>query len=212
MNRISYTLVSEGSSDRALIPHLTWLLEQNGIEIPIDYKWADFSFVKNKPKGLIEKIKVGFDLYPSDILFVHRDSDRESIKNRKSEIENAVVEVFKDKHPIYICVIPVRMQEAWLLFDVNAIRRASANPRGRVKLDLPKLKNVEKIADPKSLLNELIQKASELHGRHLRRLNLSHSVSQVSQNITDFSPLRELNAFQILESDIQQVVNLIKTV
>ncbi len=211
MDRISFTLVSEGSSDRALIPHLTWLLEQNGMDVPIDSEWADLRFLKDRPQGLIEKIKISFELYPCDLLFIHRDSDREPIINRKSEIEEAIAEAFNEKPPIYVCVIPVKMQEAWLLFDENAIRRAAANPNGSVRLNLPKLKSIERIADPKNLLNNLIRIASELRGRHLKRLNLSHSVSQVSQNTNDFSPLRNLNAFQILENDIRQVVNNLKS-
>lgn len=211
MDRISFTLVSEGPSDRALIPHLTWLLEQNGIDVPIDSEWADLRFLKEKPQGIVEKIKISFELYPCDLLFVHRDSDKEPVGNRKDEIEDAVTKAFGQKAPTFICVIPVKMQEAWLLFDENAIRRASGNPNGNVKLNLPKLKSIERIKDPKNLLRNLIERASELYGRHLKRLNLSHSISQVSQNINDFSPLRNLSAFQILEDDIRQVVNLIKT-
>jgi len=212
MDKISYTLVSEGPSDRALMPHLTWLLRQNGISIPIESEWADLSRVPKKPKRLVEKIKVSYELYPCDLLFVHRDSDGQPIINRRNEIEQAVIEAFNKKNPFYVCVIPVREQEAWLLFDENAIRRASGNPYGKVRLDLPKLNSIERIADPKILLNNLIKEASELPGRHLRRLNLSHSVSQISQNINDFTPLRKLKAFQSLENNIQEVVNLMKTV
>lgn len=209
MDRLSFTLVSEGSSDRALIPHLTWLLEQNGIQTPIDSEWADLRFLPEKPQGLIEKIKVSFELYPCQILFIHRDSDRESVDSRKNEIENAVAEAFGENPPVFICVVPVRMQEAWLLFDESAIRRAAGNPRGNIRLNLPGLSSIERIANPKNLLHGLLKNASELHGRHLRRLNFSHSASQVSQNIDDFSPLRRLSAFQLLENDIQQVVNQI---
>lgn len=188
MDRLSFTLVSEGSSDRALIPHLTWLLEQNGIQIPIDSEWADLRFLPEKPQGLIEKIKVSCELYPCQILFVHRDADREPVVNRKNEIENAVAEAFGENSPIFICVVPVRMQEAWLLFDASAIRRAAGNPRGNIRLNLPGIKSIEKIANPKALLHSLLKNASELQGRHLSRLNLSHSASQVSQNIIDFLP------------------------
>lgn len=209
MNNISFTLISEGSSDKALIPHLTWLLEQNGVEFPIYSEWADLSFVREKPNGLAEKIRVSFELYPCDVLFIHRDTDRDSITNRKSEIIAAISEAF-DELPLYVCVIPVRMLEAWLLFDKNAIRRAVGNPNGTVDLNLPKLNQIERIADPKSLLNEMLKEASELSGRHLKRLNISHSVSQISQYIEDFSSLRNLEAFVALENDIIEFINKIE--
>jgi hypothetical protein len=207
MDRISFTLVSEGTSDKALIPHLKWLLEQNGVSIPIDSEWADWRFLPNPPKGLSNKIKTGIELYPCDILFVHRDSDREPFENRKAEINQAIMNAFGEDKPPFVCVIPVKMLEAWLLFDESAIRRASGNPFGKVNLDLPKIKHIEGIGRPKELLEELIIKASELQGRHLRKLNLSHCKAQISQNIEDFSLLRGLSAFQELENDIMNVVN-----
>lgn len=206
MDRISFTLVSEGTSDKALIPHITWLLEQNGISIPIDSEWADWRHLPEVPKKLHEKIKTSFELYPCDILFVHRDSDREPPQHRRNEIDNAIESAFNEIKPQYVCVIPIKMQEAWLLFDEKAIRRASANPYGKVKLNLPKLRSIERIANPKEILHDIIRQASELSGRHLRKLSLSHCASQISVNIEDFSPLRSLSAFQQLENDIKQVV------
>lgn len=35
MDKLRYTLVSDGSSDAALIPILHWLLKQNGVSCPI---------------------------------------------------------------------------------------------------------------------------------------------------------------------------------
>jgi len=36
MKSLNFTFVTEGSSDEALIPHLRWLLQQNGVETPIE--------------------------------------------------------------------------------------------------------------------------------------------------------------------------------
>lgn len=47
-------------------------------------------------------------------------------------------------------VIPGRMTEAWLRLDEAAIRRVAGNPNGRTKLGLPKLHEVESVADPKA--------------------------------------------------------------
>lgn len=98
------------------------------------------------------------------------------------------------------------MQEAWLLFDENAIRSASGNPNGKVKLNLPKPKDTEKIPDPKAMLFALIRRASELNARRLRRLSFSHCRRLVAEYIGDFSPLREMTAFAGLGTDLQQTV------
>ncbi len=208
MDKISFTLVSEGTSDKALIPHLIWLLEQNGVTIPIDSEWADWRFLPKPPKGLPEKIKKSLELYPCDILFIHRDSDNEPPENRRTEIDRAIETAFKTNKPLYVCVIPVKMLESWLLFDEKAIRRASGNPFGKTQLDLPKIKHIERLGRPKERLEEFIISASELQGRHLRKLksDLSHCKSQISQYIEDFSPLRKLDAFNELEDDIKKIV------
>ena len=140
MNLFRFTLLSDGSSDKALIPHLTWLLRQNGLVQLIDSEWADLSrVVRKKPKNLTEKIERSIELYPCDLLFIHRDAEKENPDNRREEIVNALSQLTANLKIPFICVIPVRMHEAWLLFDESAIRRASGNPNGRIEIRLPKL-------------------------------------------------------------------------
>jgi hypothetical protein len=96
------------------------------------------------------------------------------------------------------------MQEAWLLFDTRAIREAVGNPKGSARLHLPQLSHLEEIPDPKSRLYDLLRAASEFHGRRLKRFNPAKYVYHITECIRDFSPLRELSAFQRLESDIER--------
>lgn len=204
MNFFRFTLLSDGSSDKALIPHLIWLLKHNGLNQPIVSEWADLSRLREKPKNLTERIEMSIQLYPCDLIFIHRDAERENPDNRRLEVENALAQLRKSLEvPVAICVIPVRMQEAWLLFDKDAIRRASGNPFGSVKIDLPKLKKTENLPDPKQVLHGLLKIASENSGRKLKQFPVRHSAGQVSEYIEDFSPLRELPAFQKLESNIK---------
>ncbi|MFN2414533.1 MAG: hypothetical protein ABR603_05265, partial [Pyrinomonadaceae bacterium] len=160
--------------------------------------------------GLKEKIIRSIELYPCDLLFVHRDSDREPREARVAEIQGAVQEARRAiAIPPAVCVVPVRMQEAWLLFDEAAIRRAAGNPNGREEFRLPELRRVEALPDPKEELYNLIRTASGLTGRRLRRLkvrDLSSKASQVSAYIEDFAPLRILPAFRLLETNLRAVV------
>lgn len=62
-------------------------------------------------------------LFPSEILFIHRDAEREDPVKRIEEIESALDQVdvnMRFRHNIP--VIPVRMSEAWLLISERAIR------------------------------------------------------------------------------------------
>lgn len=206
MTSLRFTLLTDGPSDKTLIPHLTWLLEENGVSIPIYSEWAELRHLPLVPKGLSEKITKSLELYPCDLIFIHRDAEGEPSENRKTEIANALSEVCGVEVPVSVCVIPVRMLEAWLLSDEQAIRRASGNHCGKVKLELPKINRIENLPDPKETLRNILQTASELSGRRLRKLNLSNCASQISNYIEDFSVLRNLKAFQSLENDIKQIL------
>jgi hypothetical protein len=98
---------------------------------------------------LSERISKALDLYPCELLFIHRDAESQSYDSRHEEIQRAMSEAaILCERPAVICVIPVRMHEAWLLFDTNAIRNAASNPSGRQTLQLPKLTTCESIPDP----------------------------------------------------------------
>lgn len=203
MKTIRYTLLSDGSSDRMLMPMLDWLLYEHCPEYAVESDWADLGRIPRPPKTLPEKIRVTLELYPCDLLFIHRDAEKVPFEARHAEITSALDGL---ETPPAICVIPVRMQEAWLLFNEPAIRRAAGNPNGRNNLDLPDTRSVENIPDPKELLFSIIRESSGLHGARLKKLNLHKCAFLVSQSIDDFSPLRSVGAFQALENQLESVL------
>ncbi len=209
MNELRYTLVSDGSSDAALVPILTWLLRTLGVEIAIQPNWADLGRapLPSKP-SLADKVRWGIDLYPCDLLFVHRDAERDSRLKRVEEIDAAVTEAAKRAVgiPPAVCVIPVRMREAWLLFDENAIKCAAGNRAYNHSLDLPDVKDIESLSDPKTLLYERLKRASDLGTHRLRRFRYHQKARRVAEYIEDFSPLRALPAFAALEQDLAVVL------
>lgn len=174
MIELQYTLLSDGSTDRVLMPMLTWLLHEHLPNCAVQRDWADLRRLPKPPKTLHEKVQVTVQLYPCDLLFVHRDAETVSLQDRQSEVDEAVSTACRTVViPPAIAVIPVRMIEAWLLFDEQAIRTAAGNPNGSVDLGLPRPIEVESIPDPKDKLHHLILDATEL-GTHRRgRFNVS---------------------------------------
>ena len=142
-------------------------------------------------------------MYPCDLLFVHRDAERDSIEKRVIEIRESLAQCAIDMPPV-VCVVPVRMQEAWLLIDESALRKAAGNPRGRQPLNVPDPKELEDLPDPKQILHEIMRQASGLRGRRLKRFirDVGSHVHRVAQQIDDFSLLRELTAFQQVEHQV----------
>jgi hypothetical protein len=200
---LTFTLLSDGSSDRALLPVLHWLLLQNS---PRDFsdQWADLRSLRPPPRLLPEKIRMALALYPCDLLFIHRDAEGRSRESRVAEIHEHLEAA--DSQQTVVCVVPVRMQETWLLFDEAAIRSAADNPRGRMPLEIPPLKRLEEVPDPKELLWNLLSDASGLRPGRLRRFDPAPRIHRLADLIEDFSPLRRLSAFQALEEDLRRLL------
>jgi len=98
------------------------------------------------------------------------------------------------------------MQEAWLLFDEVALREAAGNPRGRQPLELPRLRDVEQLPDPKADLHRLLWTAQGEHIRRRRRVTPAALAHRVAELIEDFAPLRAIEAFAALEHELADVI------
>jgi hypothetical protein len=199
---VRFTLVTDGSSDQVLVRVLSWLLGQRTAE-PFDPQWADLRRLPRPPKGLSEKIHTSLHFYPCDLLFVHRDSEREPREHRVAEISEALSKI---EHPPAVCVVPVRMQEAWLLLDEAALRRAAGCPRGEMPLRLPLLKRLEQEPNPKELLHNLLRQASGLSGRRAKQFRPDIQAHRLAELIDDYSPLYRLPAFRALDEELCQVL------
>lgn len=207
MSGIDCTLLTDGSSDAALIPILRWLLTQHAQQQTVRCEWADMRHMIDPPRKLAERIVAAVELYPCDLLFVHRDAEAETPDSRHNEVKAAADAArLRGVTQPYVCVVPVRMQEAWLLLDEVAIRRASGNPSGKVRLELPDPRHLEELPDPKSVLHKLLVDASEHHGRRRHKFRPRTKAHLVSQYVADWSCLRALSGFQRLEADVQQIV------
>ncbi len=204
MKEIRYTLLTDGSSDKALIPILSWLFYQYCPDYAIQPEWADLRRLPRPPKKLSERIVSSVELYPCDLLFVHRDAEGMSREERAGEIRQALAEI---AHPPAVCVVPVRMMEAWLLFDETAIRKAAGNPNGNLPLGLPVIHNIESLPDPKQILHDLLCSASgHTSKRRLKRLSVNRLAFRVSEFTSNYALLRELAAFRNLEEELLEII------
>jgi hypothetical protein len=207
MDEIRYTLISDGSSDRALLPILTWALREKGNIMRVQDQWADLGRLPRPPKNLYERVLAAIDLFPCDLLFIHRDAERQDPEKRYEEINEAIKEAgLQGVRTPAVCVVPVQMTEAWLLFEETAIRLAAGNPNGKNPLMIPGLSEIERIPNPKDILFEILREASELTGRRLKKFNMSEARIRITELISDFSPLRKLTAFRKLENDVSNIL------
>jgi hypothetical protein len=198
------SLLTDGASDAALLPILEWLMRQHASGVAINLEWVNLRHLSSPPQGLCGRIRKAVDLYPCSLLFVHRDAENQDPEVRYGEVRQAIDTLEQKGISVpHVCIVPVRMSEAWFLLDEAAIRLASGNPNGGVRLQLPDPRRIETIANPKSALHELLIQASELRGRRRKAFRPSQCIRRITDSITDYSCLRGLPSFRRLETDVQ---------
>ena len=195
MMTLRATLVTDGASDVVLMPILRWLL---GRLTPEDFeiRWADLRGFRKKPKNLDGKLAVAIREYPCRLLFVHRDAEGQDPLVRYDEIN-----VANRTGCNHVGVVPVRMQEAWLLHDETALREAAGRPSGTEDLGLPPPYRWDKLPNPKKVLHEALRTANGAKGRRARSFKPGRAAHRMANLITDWTPLRALAAFTRLEAD-----------
>lgn len=207
MDEVRYTLLTDGAGDRTLMPVLRWLLIEAGVQAAIQGQWADLRRLRNPPRTLSERIVHAVKLFDCDLLFIHRDAEAQEPKLRFQEISDAIALGSNTLSiPPHLPVVPVRMTEAWLLFDEDALRRASGNPNGKIPLQIPPRSQWETIPDPKRVLHAAITEATELSSRRRAQFSPSSAVERIAEHVETFSPLRGIAAFDALETSVRGIV------
>ncbi|MDP2417270.1 MAG: hypothetical protein U1D25_13330 [Hydrogenophaga sp.] len=133
---------------------------------------------------------------------MHRDAEGIDASLRQKEIESSWPT--SQTTAALICVVPVRMTEAWLIANQEPIRLAVGNPKGTEPLGLPAIKDIESLPDPKAILFEALKAASGLNATRKRRFNPHHFRHRVSELTEDLEPLRKLSSFKRLEMQVQK--------
>lgn len=196
MKILTATLVADGTSDRTLLPVVQFLLDEWS---PWPHRILFAEGLHNGP--LTARLPRAVQLYPCDLLFVHRDAEAVPATTRQQEIDLAAKQLAKPLS--HVCLIPIRMTESWLLLDQQAIRTAAGNPHGTTVLQLPPAKSVEKLPDPKTKLFDALIAASDRAGRRKRQFKPEAARHRVAE-LMDFSSLRQVPSFAHAEAQVKQ--------
>ncbi|WP_280497562.1 DUF4276 family protein [Nocardia asiatica] len=195
--------VCEGTSDLPLAEIIETLFIDHGIDVRLSK--PDYALLGKVAKDVASRVKAGLRLLggPVDLVVVHRDADNAGPDERRTEITTAVRDV--DDSVRSMPVIPVRMTEAWLLLDESAIRRVAGNPRGKSNLNLPSIRKIESVPDPKQLLQQCIITASDCTGRRRDQVakRFNEHRRQLLRSIDCSGPITNLPSWQQLVKDIE---------
>jgi hypothetical protein len=198
MQSVSLTLVADGASDRRMLMPLIEALMDQYCPGPFESRIADW--LPEGTKTTAERVKATVQFYPCDVLFVHRDAESAEPAQREAEIRHGLEGL--PAAPSLICVVPVRMTEAWLLTSEIAIRAAVGNPQGVAALKLPPLAKVESV-DAKVVLLRALEVAKGLGPHRSRRFRPEAYRHRVAELLDDLTQLRQLPSFNHLESQVR---------
>ena len=124
MKVLKFTLIADGSSDKTLLRIIKWSLDNLYPKLPNEGYYADFRTLPDPPKGLENKVAKAIIYYPFNILFIHRDAETISPKIINKRIEEIRAKLQEKDFERTICIVPIKMMETWLLFDLEAIKKA----------------------------------------------------------------------------------------
>ena len=101
MQSLKITLLCDGSSDRALLPIVGKLFDFHS-QVSVEPVLA-----LNLPpacKTLRQRIRAAIELYPCDLLIIHRDAEKQEAA-RRTEIAQAVAHLEQE----HVVAMPIRM-------------------------------------------------------------------------------------------------------
>ena len=189
--QLTYAVVADGTTDRLLVPIIEWAIHRLDPEVEI----LEPEF--RTRSGSVADFLRTYDS-TAMLVFVHRDAEKIPLEQRMKEFDRV-------DRPDLVAVIPVRMSEAWILFDGPAIARAAGSPSANVSV--PRLSEIEGIAEPKDRLERLLFEAAGSpggrRGKVFKRSLVERRVN-VARHIGDFSPLERLTAFQQFQRSLAE--------
>ena len=191
VRQLTYALVADGGTDRVLQP----IIERSirCIDPAVEILEPEFRKRRGPVAEYLSKYHHG-----AMLLFVHRDAEGTGPEARRVEFAHV-----NDERVVPL--IPVRMTEAWLLGDADAIARAAGRPGANIQL--PPSHSVENIANPKSLLESLLIEAAGRPTGRKRKQFIKHLTSHrinVAAYLRDFSVLDGLSAYRQFLRDLQR--------
>ncbi len=199
--------IADGPSDAPLGEHLAYLCAQRGVEVQI--ATPDLRRLPNPPGlSVTERLTAAFKIEGDyEIIFVHRDAEKQTPKLRYEEIREAVNKIRPGLPSV--AVVPIRMTEAWLLLDEEPIREIAGKPSGITALSLPPISKVEDLPDPKETLRKALEMASGLTGRRMKQFQRRFGENRrlLLQRLDVHGSVTQLSSWQALERSLDDVLS-----
>lgn len=204
---INFALIGEGTSDLNLANHLETLLVEKGFE-EVSGIAPDLRQLPTPPGNSVAEKAAAIEEHFSEInlIFVHRDADNAGYDARREEISQQT----EGCQSSIIPIIPVKMIEAWLLCDIEKIGTIIGIQADRRPNSAPKIRNIEKLADPKKALEDIICELANARGRKLDKLksNFYQHRARICQELETGGPVKHLPSYQKFIKNLERTLGI----
>lgn len=202
--------LADGPSDLPLAAHLAALCAALQREVQVTS--IDPRRLGASGRTVEDRLRVVLaqDVDP-DLVFIHRDAEGQRPEDRVAEVQMGAQAAGVEVNRV-VPVVPVRMTEAWLLLDEAEIRRVAGRPTSTNPLGLPSLQRVEAVADPKTMLRDVLVKAGAPSGNRNRKRferDFGRHRALLLQRLDPNGPVDQLAAWRRLKQDIATALNAI---
>ncbi len=214
-NTLVIAFYAEGTTD---IRFLSKIILRTTEEIILNRSQSIISVLEpfpievQKTGDRIQEIRqVAAKAYGYNILIIHADADYEiDEKAFKERINPGFESVKLDKTEEFckdlVAIVPVQMTEAWMLADKETLKEELGTQKNNRELGLNfPLKQLEKIADPKSKIQEIMRIAFKDLPTRKRRMQISSLYSPLGQQVS-LEILEQLPSYLKFKADLTNVL------
>ena len=200
MNVLTIGYITEGNTDKRFLGNIIRRTFEDALfEADGQVEVFDPQHILIQSDSFVEEvIKSAKEAKWAHVLCIHTDADDSS---EDSALNHKITPAFKavNEELGAICknlvpIVPVQMTEAWMLADKNILKEEIGTTRSDGDLQLPRLKSIEGISDPKGTIINAIRLAFENAPRKRRQPTISELYTPLSQKI-DLHKLSDLPSY-----------------
>lgn len=204
MKYISFAYAAEGSSDLHLKSFIENIIISNGADEVAGYEIGSEQWAEIGGRAVEDKIGYMKENYAYvDFYIVHRDSDNVGYKARYKEVFEAA-----RRHEVHQKIVPLitdRMLEAWLMTDKEFLKTIAGNSNYNGNFNGINFSALDSIADPKSVLENLLCSISGCEGAKLKQFKKSFPEMRMrlaNELSIDNEYLRKMKSYQEFKANL----------
>jgi len=217
MNTIIFALYAEGRTDERFLPLIIQrtaidILIRRGKKIVYVADPAVLVLENPEPSSRAERIlRAAQQASGYHALIVHADADHPTAyQAMKERIQPGFERVLTERDKNEVCrqlvpIIPIRMTEAWMLADIEALQEVIGTDLDAERLGISKKRNIESDTDPKQTIKEAVRNAEANSSPRRRRIKLASLYEPLAGRIR-LERLQSLSAYRQFADDLTKTL------